>query len=147
MRIAKLVVAASLMFSMEAAASEISGAWRPERYILADGSVFSVKGLIFFTERDWTVLFFVEDENGEARRGSAEGGTYTLSGEGLTFTHLYHLSAGEKLGNLESAPLRMSVKEMGDAAQEPCRVEIEGESMTIYFPSGNRMTFEKSSGF
>lgn len=146
MRISRFVVAASLLFSLEARASEISGAWSAERYVLADGSEFTVTGLIFFTERDWTVLFFVQDENGEPRRGSGEGGTYALDGDRLTFTHVYHLSAGEKLGSLEAAPLRMSVKELSEAAREPCRVEVDGESMTIHFPSGNRMEFEKSSG-
>lgn len=128
------------------ASGQIAGAWHPESYVLADGSEYAVSGFIFFTESDWTVLFFVEDEDGNVRRGSGEGGTYTLEGDRLTFTHFYHLSAGEALGSLADAPLRMSVREAADAATEPCRVDIREKSMTIEFPSGNRMEFARSSG-
>ncbi len=41
----------------------IQGAWKPETYLLKDGSQLQVDGLIFFTETDWTVLFFILDEN------------------------------------------------------------------------------------
>ncbi len=126
-------------------ASEIAGSWHPESYVLADGSELSVTGLIFFTDEDWTVLFFVEDENGVPKRGSAEGGTYTLEGEDLVFRHLYHLSAGEAVASLEPSPLRMSVKKAEQATEEPCRVDLRGDRMTIHFPSGNRMEFAKSS--
>lgn len=119
-------------------ASPVAGAWRPDLYTMKDGSEQPVTGRIFFTERDWTVLFFVLGEDGAPERGSGEGGTYTLDGDRLVFTHLYHLSGG-------STPFSMSVKESGDADTEPCRVEVTGETMTIYFPSGNRMRFQKRS--
>ena len=80
------------------------------------------------------MLFFVQDDGGETRRGSGEGGTYTLVGDRLTFTHQYHLSAGEEVASLDPAPLRMSVKETSEAAREPCRVEIEGELDDHPFP-------------
>ena len=120
------------------ARSPLEGAWRPEVYTLKDGSAQEVTGLIFFTERDWTVLFFTKDERGAVERGSGEGGTYTLDGDRLVFTHLYHLSGG-------STPLKMSAKDPKDAEQEPCRIELAGENLTIHFPSGNRMTFRRSS--
>jgi hypothetical protein len=121
------------------AASKIAGAWRPDLYTLKDGSEQAVTGLIFFTERDWTVLFFEVGDKGAPERGSGEGGTYSLEGDRLVFTHLFHLSGG-------STPLEMSVKKPGEAETEPCRVEVEGETMTIHFPSGNRMRFQRSSG-
>ena len=150
MRISTFLAAAVLLLSMKASqagATDILGAWHPERYVLEDGTELHVSGLIFFTESDWTVLFFVEDENGEPRRGSGEGGTYALVGDKLTFTHFYHLSAGDEIGPFAASPLRMSVKEMQDATEEPCRAEVGEETMTIHFPSGNRMVFRKSSGY
>jgi hypothetical protein len=132
-------------FLSPAEASEIRGAWRTEKYNLKEGGQHQVDGLIFFTEKDWTVLFFVMGDDGEAKRGSGEGGSYTLDGEKLVFKHLYHLSAGEKVGSFSESPLRMFVKEASDAITEPCRVELEGDSMTIYFPSGNHIKFSRSS--
>ena len=129
------------------ASATIEGAWSPERYILKDGTEHEVTGLIFFTDSDWTVLFFVKDEDGHPRRSSGEGGTYELDGDRLTFTHFYNLSAGEALPGLPEAPLTMRVREESDAATEPCRVEVDEASLTIHFPSGNRMEFARSSGF
>lgn len=125
-------------------ASRLEGAWTPELYVLRDGTELAVTGLIFFTEREWTVLFFVVDEDGRPRRGSGEGGTYTLEGERLTFVHHYHLSAGEPVGGLPEAPLRMSVTSGADATSEPCRVEVGERTMTIYFPTGNEMRFRRA---
>jgi hypothetical protein len=127
------------------AESKVEGAWRPESYVLKDGSEHVVTGLIFFTESDWTVLFFVKDADGNVRRGSGEGGTYTLEGNDLTFTHFYNLSAGEALGSLPESPLHMSVREAAEAATEPCEIAVSGDALTIHFPSGNRMEFKRSS--
>jgi hypothetical protein len=121
------------------AANPVEGAWHPELYTLKDGTEHPVTGLIFFTDRDWTVLFFVEDAQGAPSRGAAEGGTYTLDGDRLVFTHLYHLSGG-------STPFKMSVKRPGEAETEPCRIELSADALTIHFPSGNRMRFRRSSG-
>ena len=85
---------------------EVRGAWQAERYLLKDGTEHTVSGLIFFTERDWTVLFFVTTPDGQPRRGSGEGGTYTLSEDRLVFTHLYHLSAGEEMEGLPATDAR-----------------------------------------
>ena len=53
-----------------AVAQDIQGAWRAETYVLAGGVSHPVDGMIFFTATDWTVLFFVLDQEGVARRGS-----------------------------------------------------------------------------
>jgi hypothetical protein len=116
----------------------IQGAWRPELYTLKDGTEKPVTGLIFFTSSDWTVLFFELDEKGSPQRGSGEGGTYTLEKDALEFVHFYHLSGG-------TTPLTMSVKSFTEAGREPCRVELGEATMTIHFPSGNRMSFRRSS--
>jgi hypothetical protein len=117
----------------------ILGSWHPELYTLKDGTEQPVTGLIFFSESDWTVLFFEIGADGTPRRGSGEGGTYSLSDDRLVFTHLYYLSGG-------STPLEMSVKKPGEGETEPCRVDLGGDRMTIHFPSGNRMLFRRGAG-
>ena len=126
-------------------AQSIEGAWRAETYELASGASHTVDGLIFFTATDWTVLFFVLDSDGAARRGSAEGGTYSLEDDRLTFRHRYNLSAGEALEGLPASELRMQIRDAADEAVEPCTIELSDERLTIDFPSGNRMTFSRSS--
>ncbi len=129
-----------------AASPDLRGAWRPEIYTLKDGAQHPVDGLIFFSEKDWTVLFFVT-VNGEPRRGSAEGGTYTLEGNRLVFTHLYDLSAGQAVAGLPESPLSMQLKDKKTAATEPCEVELAFDRLTLRFPTGNTMTFRRSSRF
>ena len=125
------------------ATSDVHGAWAAERYLMAGGGEHEVQGRIFFSEHDWQVLFFVVDEVGEVRRGSGEGGTYTLDGEGLVFTHLFNLSAGEAMDGLAAQELSMVSRSPEDAPTEPTRVDVEGDLMTLFFPSGNRMTFRR----
>ena len=128
-----------------AVAQSIQGAWRAETYVLAGGATHAVDGLILFTETDWTVLFFVLDDDGMARRGSGEGGTYALEGDRLTFRHRYNLSAGEEMEGLPASELRMQIRNAADEAVEPCTIELSEERLTIHFPSGNRMMFWRSS--
>ena len=122
---------------------DLSGAWAAERYLMADGGEHEVQGRIFFTDREWQVLFFVVDEAGNVKRGSAEGGTYLLVGDGLVLTHLFNLSAGEEMLGLAAQELRMVSRRPADAPTEPTRIEVEGDQLTLFFPSRNRMTFRR----
>ena len=123
---------------------DVRGAWTARRYILADGQDHNVRGQIFFAERDWQVLFFVMDETGTARRGSGEGGTYERTSDGVVFRHLLHLSVGDAMPGLAETPLRMVARGAEDAPLEPTRVDVEGDVLTLFFPSGNRMTFQRA---
>ena len=125
---------------------DLRGSWRPESYRLKSGPVHEVTGLITFTEKDWSVLFFIMTDEGP-RRGSGEGGTYTLEGDKLTFRHLYNLSGGHAVDGFEASDLSMKVRtpDADDAPAEPCTIEIANDLLTIYFPSGNLMTFRRSS--
>ena len=124
----------------------LHGAWQPDRYLIKDGGELAVTGRIFFAEHDWTVLFFVLDDEGQPTRGSGEGGTYTLHGDSLTFTHRYHLSAGEAPDGLTESPLRMEIYDAAEAATEACTIALDGDRLTISFPSGNAMTFRQRVG-
>jgi len=140
-----LAVAAAFMAPPLSAQSpaELSGAWAAEQYHMAEGGVHEVQGRIFFSERDWQVLFFVMDESGEARRGSGEGGTYTVTGGDLVFTHLFNLSVGDEMLGLPAAELQMVSRPAEGAPLEPTNIQIEGDVLTLHFPSGNRLTFRR----
>jgi hypothetical protein len=125
--------------------SDVQGAWNAETYVMNAGAEHRVEGRIFFTESDWQVVFFVVDDQGEIRRGSAEGGTYTLDGDALTFRHMHNFSTGEAMEGLEEAPLRMVYRDMEDATEEASNVYVEGDRLTLAFPSGNRLLFTRSS--
>jgi hypothetical protein len=124
-------------------APDIRGAWAAESYHLADGPIHPVAGRIFFDEHDWQVLFFVLDSAGTVRRGSGEGGGYTLLGDSLVLTHLFNLSVGDAMEGLPESELTMTVRHDADAPEEPTRAERTGELLTLFFPSGNRMTFRQ----
>ncbi len=125
---------------------DLRGSWRPESYRLKSGPVHEVTGLITFTEKDWSVLFFIMTDEGP-RRGSGEGGTYTLDGNKLVFRHLYNLSGGHAVDGFAASDLSMKVRptDADDVPAEPCTIEIAEDQLTIYFPSGNLMTFRRSS--
>ena len=120
----------------------IQGAWKARVYRLASGPVHTVRGHIFFADAEWQVLFFVMND-GEPRRGSGEGGTYTLKGDQLTFEHHYLLAAGDEMPGLPATSLRMEARD-GTGPSEPTRIELTDEQLILHFPSGNSMEFTRS---
>ena len=140
-----IVVGAFASVPVSAQTPEVRGAWAAQTYVMRGGAEHRVEGRIFFTESDWQVVYFVVDEGGEVRRGSAEGGTYTLDGNSLTFLHLHNLSTGAAMEGLEEMPLRMVYREPEEAAEEQATVQVVGNLLTLGFPSGNRLIFTRSS--
>jgi hypothetical protein len=147
---AALLFAAALTFGSAAVGPGLAGqdaglrgSWHARQYTLSDGGTHEVSGQIHFTESDWLVLFFVMDGDAAAR-GSAEGGRYTLDGDLLTFEHLHNLSVGNALEGLPASPLRMETR-TGEGAWESTRIEIAEDRLTLFFPSGNQMTFVRGS--
>ena len=85
-------------------------------------------------------------DNGEPRRASAEGGSYFLRGDRLILTHDYNFVYGDEVRGLAATP--PSYRILGAAAAtELCTVEMTEDFMTLSFPSGNSMTFRRSSEF
>ncbi len=124
----------------------VEGVWEAQTYLLADGTLHPVRGRIFFQGRHWQVLFFVVDaSSSRPHRGSAEGGTYTLAGDQLTFRHELNLSVGDAIPGLPEAPLRMIARHPEQAVPETARVTVEGDALTLLFPSGNRLHFERAT--
>lgn len=140
---AAAALGSALPHALHAQSPDVEGAWIARDYALATGETHEVRGQIHFDGARWMVLFFVMD--GEtAARGSAEGGRYTLEGDTLTFEHLLHFSVGEALEGLPASPLRMETRI--DGALEPARVDVDGDELTLHFPSGNRMRFIRGPG-
>ncbi|MDX1396564.1 MAG: hypothetical protein R3195_19445 [Gemmatimonadota bacterium] len=121
----------------------VRGSWDAREYVLASGATHQVRGQIHFSASDWLVLFFVMDGE-RAARASAEGGSYMLEGDRLTFEHLHHLSVGDALEGLPESPLRMETRAAAGPL-EPARAVVENDRLTLHFPSGNRMTFVRGS--
>ena len=142
--------------TITAAPDPIVGSWRPRAYRLEGGEELPVDGRIVFVASredggsgEWFVAFFVIGEDGSTLRGSAEGGEWSRDGRSLLLTHQYHLSAGEAAGPLPAAPLAMALRSAAEAAdnhREPCDVTVDENLLTLFFPSGNSMTFERVEG-
>jgi hypothetical protein len=126
-------------------AGDILGSWKVESYVLRDGRTPGVGGSILFTESGWAVLFFIVDEAGQARRGSGEGGTYTVDGDRLTFFHHYRMEGGEAIEGYDATELGLTLREPEAAVSEECTIELTDDRLTIHFPSGNRMEFSRTS--
>ena len=130
--------------AQQARASDlVEGSWRADRYVLASGPVHPLRGHIMFAGGDWNVLFFVLGPQGEPLRMSAEGGTYTLDGEDLVFTHLFYGAKGQAMDGLPEQPFEMRALDAG-GAEEAATVTVQGDALTLFFPSGNQMTFTRA---
>ena len=116
------------------------GSWKPKRYIMNDGNSKTVDGHIFFSDRQWSVVFFVLDDKGNPINGSAEGGEYKLENDNLTFWHHYNLS---DITKGTSGNLTKTIYDEDHRQKELCRIEVEEDVLVIYFPSGNSMIFQK----
>ncbi len=130
-----------------AAGPDIRGGWNAELYTLKTGERHPVKGSIIFTATDWSVTFFVTPDGQAPQRAAAEGGTYTLDGTKLVLRHLYNFSTGTAVPGLPASPLRMTVQDRQSAPVEQVIVTVDVERLTLSFPSGNTMSFRRSSRF
>lgn len=126
---------------------DVRGGWQAETYTLKTGERHSLKGQIVFTATDWSVTFFVIPAGQAPQRAAAEGGTYTLDGTSLVLKHLYDFSAGAALPGLPESPMKMTVQDRQTASAEPVTVTVDIERLTLAFPSGNTMSFRRSSRF
>ena len=146
MRYSALLVFAVLLGGCQSSARpSLQGVWSCDDYRLADGSIHPLHGRIFFGQREWTVLYFVLDENGEPLRGSGEGGWYEFDGKNVTFAHLRILEEAAAVGSLgESHRVEVHLESEGSIGEpEACRVDLTGENLAIHFPSGNRIRFTR----
>lgn len=144
--LASLFVAIFLVASVVGAqANDVRGAWRADSYVLKSGEVHHVEGLMVFSESEWSVVYFVKDDDGQPQRGAGEGGPYSLDGDALVLTRDYLVIAGNEIKELAAIPLRFDIPATKEPVIESCLIELAGDRLTIEFPSGNRMGFRRSS--
>src|SRR5262249_47037069 len=141
-----LAGAASESTRVHAADVDLRGSWKSEIYTLKDGTRHVMPGLLIFTKTDWTTLWVITVD-GKAVRGAGEGGTYAVSGDKLTFNHLFNVSDRKAVRAMAGSPLRVESNSPDRAPLEPCTVALNGDQLTIHFPSGNQIGFRRSSGF
>jgi hypothetical protein len=119
------------------------GGWKAENYYLKNGSSYHLLGQILFTSRNWTVLFIVV-KDGKPQRGSGEGGDYTVDGNKVVFTHHYVASTpAPAIAGLKEQPARALEWEPSHA--ENSTFDVQGDRLTLFMPSGNRLTWTRSS--
>lgn len=125
------------------APNPLIGGWQAEHYYLKDGSDYPLLGQILFTRKNWTVLYIVV-KDGKPQRGSGEGGDYTVEGNKVTFVHHFIASTpADGIPGLKAQELRAWRwdKELVEGAT----FDVKGEQMTLFMPSGNRLTWTRSS--
>jgi len=115
---AALLGAASQGSLVHAADVDLRGSWKSEIYTLKDGTRHTMPGLLIFTKTDWTTLWVITVD-GKPMRGAGEGGTYTVSGNKLTFSHVFNVSGGKAVAGMPELPLRVETNAAGSAPIEP----------------------------
>ena len=118
--------------------AKLRGSWKPLTYHQKDGPVLQVDGRLTFTDTEWTVLYFIL-QDGVPKQASGEAGTYQLDGDELVFLHRYYLA-----GQTEEPP-KIKVRPSGEEYREECRISLDGDRLTVFFPSGNSMKLVRSS--
>jgi hypothetical protein len=119
------------------------GGWKADHYYLKDGSSYPLLGQILFTRNNWTVLFIVV-KDGKPQRGSGEGGDYTVDGNKVVFIHHYVASTpAPAIAGLKEQPARALEWEPSHA--ENSTFDVQGDRLTLFMPSGNRLTWTRSS--
>ena len=122
--------------------SILSGFWIPKKYLMSNGESKDVYGHISFGKNQWSVVFFILDEEGNPTSGSAEGGEFMLEDDNLTFWHYYNFA---DISKGTSGNLNKTIYKEDQRQKELCRIEIDEDILVIYFPSGNAMIFSKSA--
>jgi hypothetical protein len=125
------------------AGNPLIGGWKADHYYLKDGSNYPLLGQILFTRKNWTVLFIVV-KDGMPQRGSGEGGDYTVDGNKVVFVHYYIVSTpAPAIAGLTEQPLR--AMEWDKSRVEASTFDVQGDRMTLFMPSGNRLTWTRTS--
>lgn len=120
------------------------GVWRMDRYRVHSGDDYALDGLMLMTPTHFSATHFVTVSDGP-RRGCGEAGRYTVDGDTLIFHHSHFLSNGEALDGVLSPTGVMTVAAPGEEPVETCRFDLDGDALTVFFPSDNVMSFSRLS--
>ena len=112
-------------------AAPIEGAWRTARYIV-NGVATDIEGVLLLVDGRWATLYFVP--GGEGPWGSGEAGAYDLNGDVLSFHHRLTFQGGG------GRPLHLTQQA---TLVEACPITLDGDMLSIHFPSGNTVVCER----
>jgi hypothetical protein len=119
------------------------GGWRAEHYYLKDGSDYPLLGQILFTEKNFQVIYIVV-QDGKPQRGSGEGGDYTVEANNVTFIHHY-IAAPEAPAIKGLKAQTKEAKKWEQDLVEHSTFDVKGDELTLFMPSGNRLTWTRIS--
>jgi hypothetical protein len=106
---------------------KVEGAWSTTSYIVK-GQATDVSGVLLLVDGRWSTLYFVGSADGPW--GSAEAGSYKIEGHTLAFHHRFMFQGGG------GRPLHVTQEA---SHVEDCPITLNGDTMTIQFPSGNTL--------
>ena len=126
-----VLIAVLVLFSpaLEASENKLVGAWDTHSYVI-DGKSHALDGIIIFTENYFAGTAYSSFSGGEMDDSNANAGTYTIEGNNVTFQQQVqiHIRPGD-----EKEPIFY-----GKDVPEAATFEIDGDDLTIYFPSGTK---------
>ena len=126
-----VLIAVLVLFSqtLEASENRLVGAWDTHSYVI-EGKNHPLDGIIVFTENYFAGTAYSSFSGGEMDDSNANAGTYTIEGNNVTFQQQVqiHIRPGD-----EKEPIFY-----GKDVPEAATFEIDGDNLTIYFPSGTK---------
>ncbi len=126
-----VLIAVLVLFSqtLEASGNKLVGAWDTHTYVI-EGESHSLDGIIIFTENYFAGTAYSSFSGGEMDDSNANAGTYTIDGNNVTFQQQVqiHIRPGD-----EKEPIFY-----GKDVPEEATFEVDGDNLTIYFPSGTK---------
>ena len=126
-----VLIAVLVLFSpaLEASENKLVGAWDTHSYVI-EGKSHALDGIIIFTENYFAGTAYSSFSGGEMDDSNANAGTYTIEGNNVTFQQQVqiHIRPGD-----EKEPIFY-----GKDVPEAATFEIDGDDLTIYFPSGTK---------
>ncbi len=113
----------------EANDARLRGVWKTLVYVVG-GEEHPMNGLFIFTARHFAANAFFRMSGGAQDDSNANAGTYRTEGDRIVFTQQVqiHVRPGD-----EEQPIVY-----GKDVVEEARYEIEGDRLTVFFPSGNK---------
>ena len=115
--------------SLEASENELVGVWNTHTYVV-EGKSYALDGIIIFTKNYFAGTAYSSFSGGEMDDSNANAGTYTIDGNKVTFQQQVqiHIRPGD-----EKEPIFY-----GKDVPEEATFEVDGDNLTIYFPSGTK---------
>ena len=97
---------------------------------VVEGKNHALDGIIIFTENYFAGTAYSSFSGGEMDDSNANAGTYTIDGNKVTFQQQVqiHIRPGDK-----KEPIFY-----GKDVPEEATFEVDGDNLTIYFPSGSK---------